>query len=394
MTFGVTGALVFALLNENIAAWATTIKEVQDQIDQTQSQITDINNRIDHLTDEQDLIEEMIDDLNAEIINTMTSIGLKEDEITGKEQELTRKQSDIELTQQEYNAAKERQDKQYADMIVRVRRMYENGNTTYLNMLLGGDGLGDLLNRMDFIEKLYQYDRDKLKEFEDIKNQVHDLWDQLELEKGVLEEEKTLLEADKLELESQKAALDTMLAQKKRESANYEAEIKKAKQEASVAKQLLAQEQKKLKQLQEEAKRGQNSDAANQNYTPTAYTSIIDSATGSDLGKKIAKYGCQFIGNPYVLGGTDLRKGADCSGFIYRIYSDFGYKIPRTSYQQRSAGTAVDYGDAQPGDIICYDGHVGLYIGGGLIVHASNAKSGIKVNKATYRTILSVRRIL
>ena len=388
---GLTGALFLNAAGQALPVWATTISDIQNQINNTQNQIKDINDRIENLTDEQDLIEEKIDDLNAEIINTMTSIGMKEDEIATKEVELEDKQAEIDATEQEYIAAKARQEKQLADMMVRVRGMYENGNTTYLNMLLTGDGLGGLLNRMDYIERIYKYDRDKLKEYEDTKNQVHDLWDLLELEKAGLEKDKEQLEADREALQNQKASLDTMLAQKKKESANYDAEIKKARQEASVAKRLLQQEQAQLKALQ--AQQNQ-SNAANGNYTTTSYTSIIDNATGSDLGKKIAKYACQYIGNPYVLGGTSLTKGADCSGFIYRVYSDFNYKLPRTSYEQRSAGKEVQYADAQPGDLICYDGHVGLYIGGGLIVHASNAKTGIKVSTATYRTILSVRRII
>ena len=134
--------------------------------------------------------------------------------------------------------------------------------------------------------------------------------------------------------------------------------------------------------------------AANATYTTTDYTSIIENSSGSDLGKKVAKYACQFIGNPYVSGGTSLTNGADCSGFTYRVYQDFQYSLPRTSYQQRSAGTGVDYDSAQPGDLICYEGHVGIYIGGGLIVHASTSKTGIKVSRAQYKTILSVRRII
>ena len=132
----------------------------------------------------------------------------------------------------------------------------------------------------------------------------------------------------------------------------------------------------------------------NATYTTTDYTSIIENSSGSDLGKKVAKYACQFIGNPYVSGGTSLTNGADCSGFTYRVYQDFQYSLPRTSYQQRSAGTGVDYDSAQPGDLICYEGHVGIYIGGGLIVHASTSKTGIKVSRAQYKTILSVRRII
>ena len=138
--------------------------------------------------------------------------------------------------------------------------------------------------------------------------------------------------------------------------------------------------------------------AAKATYATTDYSTIIANASGSELGKQVARFACQYIGNPYVYGGTSLTKGADCSGFIYTVYAQFNYSLPRTSYQQRSAGKSVSYEQAQPGDIICYDGHVGIYIGGGLIVHASNSKpypsGGIKVSNAKYRTILSVRRII
>ena len=77
-----------------------------------------------------------------------------------------------------------------------------------------------------------------------------------------------------------------------------------------------------------------------------------------------------------------------------RIYLDFGYSLPRTSFEQRSAGRGVSYDQIEPGDIVCYSGHVGMYIGGGKIVHASNARSGIKVSSATYREILAIRRII
>ena len=246
---------------------------------------------------------------------------------------------------------------------------------------------------MDFVESVYEYDRQKLQEYEETKEQVLALWNQLEEEKTQLQTDKDQLEADKADLESQKSELDVMLAKKKKESANFDAEIKKAKQEASVAKALLQQEQKQLKQLQAQAQRG-NTAAATGSYTTTNYTSVIDNASGSDMGKRLAKYACQYIGNPYVAGGTSLTNGADCSGFTFRIYSDFGYSIPRTSYEQRSCGTGVDYSSAQPGDLICYDGHVAMYIGGGLIVHASTQRTGIKVSNANYRPILAVRRVV
>jgi len=390
---GMTLLATNTIAEQELEVQATTISELENQIEDTKNQISEIDDEIDRLTDEQDLVLELIDDLNAEIVNTMTSIGLKEDEIAVKETELVDKQGEIDVTQAEYEAALDREEQQYADMQVRLRRMYENNSTTFLGHFLAGDGFGDMLNRMDFIEEVYEYDRLKLQEYENTRKEVHDLWDTLELEKTELETAKAQLEADRANLQTQKDNLDGMLSKKKQESANFEAEIKRAKQEAAVAKELLKQEQRQLKELQAQQNKG-NTAAANGNYKTTDYTSTIDNAAGSDLGKKAAKYACQYIGNPYVYGGTSLTNGADCSGFTYRVYKDFGYNLPRTSYEQRSAGTGVDYSNAQPGDLICYDGHVGIYIGGGKIVHASNARTGIKVSNANYRTILAVRRIV
>lgn len=112
------------------------------------------------------------------------------------------------------------------------------------------------------------------------------------------------------------------------------------------------------------------------------------------LGQQIADYAKQFVGNPYRFGGTSLTNGTDCSGFTMSVYAHFGITIPRDSTSQRSAGRAVSYAEAQAGDIICYAGHVGLYIGNGQIVHASTEATGIKYSNATYRTILAVRRIV
>lgn len=110
-------------------------------------------------------------------------------------------------------------------------------------------------------------------------------------------------------------------------------------------------------------------------------------------GQAVIDYACQFIGNPYVWGGTSLTDGADCSGFVQSVYAHFGVSLPRTSYEQRSAGYEVSYEDAQPGDLILYDGHVGLYIGNGQIVNAMNEAQGIGICSATYTNILAVRRI-
>lgn len=111
-------------------------------------------------------------------------------------------------------------------------------------------------------------------------------------------------------------------------------------------------------------------------------------------GQAVVDYACQFIGNPYVWGGTSLTNGADCSGFVQAVFAHFGISLPRTSSQQRGAGRAVSYSEAVPGDIICYDGHVGIYMGNGQIVNAINSRRGIGILSATYDNIISVRRLL
>ncbi len=119
------------------------------------------------------------------------------------------------------------------------------------------------------------------------------------------------------------------------------------------------------------------------------------SGEGSEMGRAVAEYALQFVGNPYVYGGTSLTNGTDCSGFVMSVYANFGVSLPHSSSSDRSQGSGVEGGlsNAQPGDIVCYSGHVGLYIGNGQIVHASNSRTGIIVSDAGYRNVLAVRRI-
>lgn len=110
-------------------------------------------------------------------------------------------------------------------------------------------------------------------------------------------------------------------------------------------------------------------------------------------GQDIVEYAKQFIGNPYVYGGTSLTRGTDCSGFVMGVYRHFGVSLPRTSYSMRRVGTAVSYSDMQPGDIVCYSGHVGIYAGNGKIVNAIDEQRGINLSNAHYKKIITIRRI-
>ena len=119
-----------------------------------------------------------------------------------------------------------------------------------------------------------------------------------------------------------------------------------------------------------------------------------EAAAKAGTGQAIVDYACQFIGNPYVWGGTSLTNGADCSGFVQSVFAHFGISLPRTTWDMENVGTPVSYDQAIPGDIILYNGHVGIYMGNVQIVNAINSSRGIGILPATYTSIVTVRRLV
>lgn len=400
-----TGALVLSFAAQPvISARAATSAELKKQQSQTQSQLNNAEGEASSLQSEQSGVSSALQQKTSEIAENMAAIGVMEDEITDLE-------SQIEVKTTEYQAAQEEEKNQYESMKKRIQFMYETGGTNYVQLLITASSFGDMLNKAEYVDQMYDYDRKMLIKFEEAVQAVADAKKALEDEKSELETTQAELQENQSYLESQKAELqdeydnyDDLIAEAQSDAAELRAKIKQQNSQIQTAEAEEAAAEAARKQAEADAAAAAaaaagttttDSTTSSEGSSTAATTARTYSSAGSASGSNVASYACQFVGNPYVYGGTSLTSGADCSGFTQSVYAAFGYSIPRTSYSQINAGTAVDsLADAQPGDLICYGGHVAIYIGNGQIVHASTPATGIKYGYAAYRTILGIRRII
>lgn len=354
---------------------ATSITDAKKKKEAAQKELDAINKEISSLESQKSEIAAEILSLDSELDELMVNLELLARDLEIKEEELAQAQLD-------YEAALEQEKKQYQAMKLRIQYIYEEGDMDYLSLLLKTQSLADFLTRSDFTQEIHTQDRNMLEEYQAIKEEVALLKAQLEIEKADLE----TLQA---EYEQEKTQLEALLAEKEAEEADFESLLASAQKKAKDYRKTITEQENKIKKLQEEARKAE---AAKKKAQASKNNSSTPSVSGGGSGSEIANYALQFVGNPYVFGGTSLTNGADCSGFTQSVFRQFGITLPRTSGSQAGAGVGVSYSEAQPGDLICYPGHVGIYIGNGQIVHASSAKTGIKVSSATYRGILAVRR--
>lgn len=381
---------------------ATSLKDAQDKKSQAQSNLDDINNTIGDLKSEQSQLENEKSQYDSQLMSLLTDMDVLEQDIANKQDEIDQANADLETAQQQEQT-------QYDSMKVRIQYMYEQGNDSVWTAIIGAKSITDLLNRVEYVSEVYDYDRKQLTAYQETVQQVADLTEQLKNEMDEMEElqlsyeeQKTQLDSVIAELGAQISDFDTQLANAKTLASQYAQTIKEQND-------IIAKEEQKKKDREAAAAAAAATSAKSNTAASTTTaatggsgntdagltdTSLNPSFSSGVSGSEVVSYACQFVGNPYVFGGTSLTEGADCSGFIQSVYAHFGISLPRTSGELRSAGKEVSYANAQAGDIICYAGHVAIYMGNGQIVHASSPTTGIKYGTATYRTILSVRRVL
>ncbi len=328
---------------------------------------------VSQIKEDQKKLQEEINDLDSELVGILTEIDSLESDISSK-------QAEIDETNQNIADAQAQIDAQYASMKVRIQYLYENNDQDLFTILLESGSITDFLNRLEYVNQVYAYDRNVLDTYENAQRALEDL-------KQSLSGEMSDLKASENQLASQKASLNSMIASKKTQMADFDAQLEKARQLAAqqAAAQLAAQQAASSTTGNTGSSSSSN---VNGNLNPGHTTNVS--------GSEVVAYANQFVGNPYVWGGTSLTNGADCSGFICSVYAHFGINFGRlTSGDFRSVGQEVSYSNMQPGDIICYSGHVAIYAGGGKIVEAQSTKAGITNNRAANcKTIITIRRVI
>ena len=353
--------------------------------------------------------------VNQSLVDLLVEYEALQQDMANQEEKITQAGADLVK-------AEEKEQQQYYDMKLRIKYMYESGAESYLSVLVSATDFSDFVNKAEYVQKVHDYDRNMLDEYVATKNEIKDL--KVDLEAGQadmqvmateMENQRSNLESTLTEMESQIADFDDQLAAA-REAAAAQLEELNNQTETPASDQVIESVAGNTGGGSSSGNSGSNSSGSSSGSSGATSDSSSGSSGGSSdsgsssggsssaskpsnasLGQQIANKGCEYIGNKYVYGGNSLTNGIDCSGFVYQIHKLFGITTPRTSSALRSGGKAVSWDDKLPGDVICYSGHVAIYIGNNTIVHASNSApypaGGIKTTSpANYKTVLAVRR--
>lgn len=330
---------------------------------------------IEDMKEDKAQVQSEVSSLQAQLSETLDKINDLEKDLTKKEEEIEKANMDLEISIHNQNL-------QYDAMKLRIRYMYEDGDTSLIASMLSAESFSDFVNKAEYISEVHSYDREKLNEYVEITKKIEEL-------QVVLQDEVKKLESMQAELETEKKNLNSTIASKESELAKLDKDIQDA-----IRAQQEAQQQQINQNQQQNNNNNNNTNNSNSNNNSNNNSQTIIPPQGQD-GWAVVAYARQFLGNPYVYGGNSLTNGIDCSGFTQQIYRAFGVTLPRTADSQASVGVTIPLSEAKAGDLLCYYGHVGIYNGSGGIIHASSPEVGIVEWKSClYRDLKCVKRVL
>ena len=418
---------------------------VSEQQAYTVSSLISLRNDINYLEQEKNTLLGQIDEYEQQLVVTIATINTINKDIQKKE-------NDLKQTKEELKKVKAEKNVQQEAMKKRMQYIYEEGSDEGLfSTIFEVNSISDIINRVINTQQIYNYDRKSLNEYMKAISEVEAL-------QAIQKQQKTDLVTMKREQQSIQGNLENLkkdaeAASKDRQdqilyceglAAQYETLIEEQNaqiwQLQALQAQAIAAEQARIAaaqqaiiqaQMQMQAQQTEeieieneyyqenydyfytdldynqdtstldyvennlddyNYDISYDNYQEPTYTPTV---SNGDLGSEIASYATQFVGNPYVWGGTSLTNGADCSGFVQSVFGDYGIDLSRKTYTQANQGVAVSYSDMQPGDVINYGFHTAIYLGDNQIVHAADENSGIIIsNDPAYQPIVTIRRFV